>query len=96
MKRFCTLIFSSLLVLSLYAQLNADHNSLRSGDVIIKQQVQYKDPGKVGENLLWDFSELELINDQYELVYSDAPLIGDSIYVMGYTNLTRKRLKRQI
>ena len=94
MKRIFTLIFSSLFVLSLYAQLNADHNSLRAGDVIIKQQVQYKDPGKAGPNLIWDFGELELINDQYELIYSDAPLVGDSIYVMGYHHFDKKATKK--
>lgn len=95
MKRLYTLIFSSLVFFSsVYGQLNADHNSLRAGDIIIKQQVQYKDPGKTGPNCFWDFSQVELINNEYELSYTEAPLIGDSIYLMGYNQYDKRITKK--
>ncbi|MDR0863777.1 MAG: T9SS C-terminal target domain-containing protein, partial [Candidatus Symbiothrix sp.] len=63
--------------------LQSELNLPRPGDEIIKQQVEYKDPGRIGENVLWDFGQLSIINDQYKLVYSEPFLIGDSIYLMG-------------
>lgn len=89
MKRILSLLFSSLLFLPIYAQLNADHNSLRAGDIIVKQQVEFKDPGMAKPNQVWDFSQLQLINDEYELAYSEAPLIGDSVYIMGYNEFSK-------
>jgi hypothetical protein len=70
-------------LLSAQFVLKKELNSPRAGDEIIKQQVQYKDPGRSGENVLWDFSKLSSINDQYTLVYSLPALIGDSVYIMG-------------
>ncbi len=45
-------------------------NMYRSGDEVIKQQVKYKDPGRSGENVLWDFSRLQEENPEYHLKYS--------------------------
>jgi hypothetical protein len=76
-------------LLSLSGMLQAQHplqselNLPRVGDEIIKQQVQYKDPGRSGANVIWNFGQLESINDEYSLVYSVPELIGDSIYIMG-------------
>lgn len=81
---FLTVWCICLLPYTVYAQLNVEHNGLRAGDIIIKQQIQSKSPGEAGANQFWDFSETELINDEYELVYSEAPVQGDSLYVMGY------------
>lgn len=92
MKRILFLFLSSLFLLSVYAQLNADHNRLRAGDVIIKQQVEFKASGNAEPNQIWDFSELQLINDEYELVYSEAPLNGDSIYIMGVNKFSKNIL----
>lgn len=56
---------------SLTAQnvLNKDYNMFRGEDVITKQQVKYKHPGKAGANVLWDFSKQEAINEKYKLSY---------------------------
>jgi hypothetical protein len=64
-------------------QLNTSHNRFRSGDVLIKQQVEYVDPGSSGVNKVWDFSKLNTINDEYILTYSLPPLEGDSVYILG-------------
>lgn len=90
MKKLSFFIFILSSSLSIQAQLNADHNSIRAGDVIIKQQVEFKAPGEAKANQIWDFSEVKLINDEYELVYSEAPLIGDSVYIMGYNEFPKK------
>jgi hypothetical protein len=56
---------------SLLAQtvLKSDHNAYRAGDRIIKQQVEYKDPGSSGKELTWDFSMLQPVNEEYSLDY---------------------------
>jgi hypothetical protein len=35
--------------------LQSDLNMFRKDDAIVKQQVEYKTPGRLGENVLWDF-----------------------------------------
>lgn len=70
-------------VLPVFGQLNVRHNGIRIGDVIVKQQVEYRDPGDAGRNRVWDFSQLKTINDAYRLSYSLPPLQGDSLYMMG-------------
>ena len=84
------------------SQLKSALNLPRAGDGIFKQQVEYKDPGRSGENVLWDFSRLNVENDEYELQYSSLPdsvivgtehhtryyysLSGDSLLCHGYEN----------
>ncbi|MDR2057038.1 MAG: T9SS type A sorting domain-containing protein [Dysgonamonadaceae bacterium] len=81
-------------------------NMFRPEDVIVKQQVEYKEPGRTGANVLWDFSRLNVVNDEYELVYSaynDTVIIGtehltayhyalqnDSLLLWGFENQTTK------
>lgn len=50
-------------------KLTTTENNLRSGDRIVKQQVEYKDPGASGKSLTWDFSMLQPINEDYSLNY---------------------------
>lgn len=78
--------------LPVFGQLNTDHNHMRPGDVLVKQQVEYKDPGKAGKNLVWDFSKLKTVNDQYTLTYSLPPLEGDSVYIVGDTRFPKKKV----
>ncbi|MDR1631803.1 MAG: T9SS C-terminal target domain-containing protein [Dysgonamonadaceae bacterium] len=63
--------------------LKKELNGPRPGDEIVKQQVRYKDPGRSGENVLWDFGKLSSINDGYTLVYSVPYAVGDTVYIMG-------------
>lgn len=44
-------------------------NSFRSGDKLKKQQIAYKDPGRSGENVVWDFSRQVPFNDNYIVRY---------------------------
>jgi len=72
--------------------LQSDLNLPRAGDEIIKQQVEYKNPGRSGENVLWDFGQLQSINDEYTLSYSSPGLIRDSIYILGLDTISMKNL----
>ncbi|MCD7972135.1 MAG: T9SS type A sorting domain-containing protein [Candidatus Azobacteroides sp.] len=74
-------LFSALLPAALFSQpvLTSRHHAPRAGDEIIKQQVEYKNPGRSGENVLWDFSRLETVNEAYSLEYllrTDSLLAG--------------------
>lgn len=91
MKRlsFSTMILV-VFALPAFGQLTKEHNYFRSQDELIKQQVGYKDPGKAGKNLLWDFSGLKTINAEYTLTYSEPPLEGDSVYIMGDLRFPKK------
>lgn len=83
MKRTISLPLLVLLCLNVFGQLNKEHNHLRAGDVLVKQQVEYIDPGESGKNKVWDFSKLKTINDEYTLTYSMPPLEEDSVYILG-------------
>lgn len=74
------ILFNTALVLG---QITLRYNGIRPGDEIIKQQVDYKEPGREGENVIWDFSKLKSINDGYRLVYKKPYLLNDSTYKMG-------------
>ena len=108
MKVYCAYLLLLLLVLSInvYPQslLSKKCNEFRSGDCLVKQQVEYEAPGDSGENVLWDFSRLEPVNDHYELKYysyDDSVMIGreqrtlykyiqqgDSLFSCGFENKT--------
>ncbi len=65
-------LFTLLLVPNLFAQqpkLTTDRNSYRAADQIVKQQVEFKDPGSSGRNLTWDFRMVQPINEEYTLNY---------------------------
>jgi hypothetical protein len=75
-----SLLFAGFIVL---ASLNAKNtitkslNCFRSGDNIEKQQVEFKDPGRKGENIVWDFSQLKAVNENYKVRYF-KPVKADS------------------
>ncbi|MDR1170671.1 MAG: hypothetical protein LBK97_07560, partial [Prevotellaceae bacterium] len=75
----------------LSAQITRQNNAIRIGDEIIKQQVVYKDPGRSGENVLWDFSKLSAVNPEYILSYKEPYTIKDSINIMGNDTVYLKR-----
>jgi hypothetical protein len=112
MKLIFTLFFWLIGISSLYAQhsLQSKYNMYRSGDEIIKQQVEYKDPGRSGENVLWDFSKLTSLDDGYTLSYigDDFVIAGiehstmyyyklsnDSLLLLGYENPTTLMINNQ-
>ncbi len=80
-------LFIILLLLNMFNNLVAQqilHGNLvsyRANDTIVKQQVDYKEPGRSGENVLWDFGKLNPIDEKYTLIYtysqeSDSIIVG--------------------
>jgi hypothetical protein len=49
--------------------LTTERNAYRAADQLVKQQVEFKDPGSSGKNLTWDFRFLQPINEEYALNY---------------------------
>jgi len=93
MKTILLMLFTACMgMLSVSAQLNTLHNHYRPGDVLIKQQVEFVDPGKPGVNQVWNFSKLRTVNEEYTLVYSLPPLEGDSVYILGDVRYKRKEV----
>ncbi|MDR1090156.1 MAG: BACON domain-containing protein [Prevotella sp.] len=65
-------------------QLNERDNSPRIGDRLKKKQVEYVNPREGGENITWNFSSLNVINDDYEVVYSEPPFdSNENVYILG-------------
>ena len=94
MKKLFILLLSEMpCILLAQHRLQSELNLPRAGDVIIKQQVEYKDPGRAGENVLWDFGKLQSVNDEYELSYSEPELVDDSMYILGMDTILLKNLK---
>lgn len=103
MKRIFIISLSLLCFAPVQSQLRSELNLPRADDVLFKQQVEYKDPGRSGEKVLWDFSRPGSRNDEYELVYKTSDnliigvehntryyysLSGDSLLCRGYENAT--------
>ena len=83
MKATLNLILLLLISTMTYGQITQRYNSPRSGDEIIKQQVEFKDPGREGENVIWDFGKLKSTNNRYSLTYSSPDLLENSYYILG-------------
>lgn len=77
---FTAMSLSIALYIFPQSQLTSSLNMFRAGDVISKQQVEYKDPGRSGQNVLWDFSQLETVNPKYTLSYTES-VLQDSSYI---------------
>jgi hypothetical protein len=50
-------------------KLTTKRNAYRAADQLVKQQVEFKDPGSSGKGLNWDFSNIKTINEGYTLNY---------------------------
>lgn len=66
---FFILLCIPLSSISAKHNLTTDRNAYRAADRIIKQQVEFKDPGSTGKDLIWDFSMVQPINEEYKLNY---------------------------
>ena len=93
MKVTCSIFFLLLYAAVVSAQID-NNNKLRAGDEIIKQQVEYKDPGRSGENVIWNFGKLKSVNDEYKLIYSAPPLIDNSKYILGWDTIPSKETRQ--
>jgi hypothetical protein len=73
MKKTTLFIFICFACLPMQAQhsqiLSSERNAYRAADQIVKQQIEFKDPGSSGKEMNWDFSNIQLINEEYSLNY---------------------------
>jgi hypothetical protein len=73
MRKILLYILVSYASLTCMAQtsqkLSTDFNAYRAADNIVKQQIDFKDPGSSGKDLNWDFSTIQPINEEYSLSY---------------------------
>lgn len=92
MKRITWLIFILCFVPFAFGQINRKYNAMRAGDEIVKQQIEYKDPGRSGENVIWNFSKLKAVNPEYTLTYSTPRLYNDSIYIIGKDTILKNEV----
>ncbi len=72
--------------------LQKEYNMFRGEDVIIKQQVKYKHPGRAGANVLWDFSKQETVNEKYKLSFTQSE--ADSVITVCEHNTLYNYLLR--
>jgi len=98
MNKYILSLFLCLLVLTVDAQvsqkLSTGRNAYRAADQIVKQQVEFKDPGSTGKGMLWDFSMLQPINEKYDLKYfiTDST---DMTHLCGMEHNTRYYYRQQ-
>jgi len=74
--------------------LTTSRNAYRATDALVKQQVEFKDPGSSGRNLHWDFSTVQPLNESYKLSYSLRNAV-DTSSVSGLEHNTRYYYRQQ-
>ena len=76
---FLVLSFFSSFLSSSAQELSASTNLFRDGDALIKQELDFKSPGRKGEKVVWDFSQLSFKDKEYRCEYTAN---GDSLFEM--------------
>jgi len=74
--------------------LTNDRNAYRAADQLVKQQIEFKDPGSSGKALNWDFSSVKPINEEYSLNYF-IPDSTDMFRLCGMEHNTRYYFRQQ-
>lgn len=91
-KALLLLILTANMLCSVSAQnlfkLEQQQNGYQAGDSIYKYQIEYKDPGGVGQELQWDFSNVHIIDDHYLIKYFH-PDRKDTTRMCGMEHRTR-------
>jgi len=81
-------------------QLKSELNLPRAGDDLMKEQIVYVEPGMSGENQIWDFTKIRIVDNAYIVHYftrddwkivgaengklSFLKITGDSLLLCGY------------
>jgi len=90
--RYCLVLLFALICLGFVQSQNIithSLNGMRSGDTFFKQQIEYKDPGRRGENVIWDFSKLKVTNDKYSISYFEPVRKDkDTVFITGIEHNT--------
>lgn len=87
MKNSCVNILALILAVILPAMplsaqniLTKGNTLMRPGDIISKQRVAIEDPGQAGSDIVWDFRNIDIIDDCYRVEYC-----GDSSSMAYYS-----------
>jgi len=98
MKKITLFFITFLEVLCLNAQnshsLSTGLNAYRAADQLVKQQIEFKDPGSLGKSMTWDFSTIQPINEAYTLNYF-IPDSTDMFRLCGMEHDTRYYFRQQ-
>ncbi|MDR1121950.1 MAG: T9SS type A sorting domain-containing protein [Dysgonamonadaceae bacterium] len=96
MKALCLSVIIFLSICNLYSQeaLQYHLNGYRPGDKIIKQQMTGIFPGASGRNFIWDFTQADIMDDYYPLIYFRINK-GDTIHLGSWEHRTRYLFEQQ-
>jgi len=83
---FLSFIGTQLLFSQKHAALYKYRNIPYAGDSIIKQQMEYVNPGTSGKQVTWYFSSIRPVNESYNLLYKAEP--DDSVRIAGIEHNT--------
>jgi len=87
-----TILFVFTCIGTLFSQTTITRSlqGFRDGDVLYKQQVQYKDPGRKGYDVVWDFSQLKPLNENYKVNYYEPATKrgGDTVCITCVEHFT--------
>lgn len=75
-------------------KLTSTDNTYQTGDSLYKYQVEYKDPGSVGRELEWDFTKLDVKDENYLIKYF-YPNKDDTTRICGMEHRTRYYYRQQ-
>ena len=94
MKLFLFFMLAVMAPLQLFSQYSLERTTHlpRPGDRLGKQETAYKSPGAKGTGIVWDFSELENRNANYELRYTSPHLGSDTIVGIEHRTMYRYQL----
>jgi len=82
-------VFSQKHEMALYKYRNIPY----AGDSIVKQQMEYANPGAAGKQVTWDFRNVRPVNDEYVLLYKSQP--EDTAKIVGIEHRTIYRYQIQ-
>lgn len=94
MKLFLLFMVAVTTSVQMFAQYSLERTTHlpRPGDRLGKQEVAYKSPGNKGTGMVWDFSELENKNADYELRYTSPHPGSDTIIGIEHRTMYRYQL----
>lgn len=94
MKLFLLFMLAVTTSVQMFAQYSLERTTHlpRPGDRLGKQEVAYKSPGNKGTGMVWDFSELENKNVDYELRYTSPHPGSDTIIGIEHRTMYRYQL----
>lgn len=84
--------------------LQKDYIHIRANDTVVKQEVDYKEPGRSGADVFWNYGSLQPVKFPYRVCYGGNDTVatvkehlteykyrlnrGDSLMLVGYRNRT--------